>query len=220
MEVLEKLASNLGRRDERPNVALAEELVAGGRRQQAAAIALLAGVLGDGSAAVKGDAIKVLVEIGERQPALIAPHLDVFFATLSSGNNRLHWGALCALATLAPGEPKALARRLPEILDAFSRASVIGKDKIVSILCALAGGGYAGATVPHLLEILNTSQVNQTPRYAEEIAAVVPAGEVERLREILQRRLGGIARDSKRAHRESTAPAVRRCLPLGKVCAG
>lgn len=103
MTILEKLASNLGRRDERPNVALAEILVASGDQ---IAIAELAKALAGGTIAVRGDAIKVLYEIGERSPALIAPHTDVFFTTLKSNNNRLHWGALSALATLAASQPQ------------------------------------------------------------------------------------------------------------------
>lgn len=199
MTILEKLASNLGRRDERPNVALAEILVASGDQ---IAIAELAKALAGGTIAVRGDAIKVLYEIGERSPALIAPHTDVFFTTLKSNNNRLHWGALSALATLAASQPKILAKRLPEVLAAFSVASVIGKDKTVSILCALVTSGYAKLAMPHLLDILETSAVNQTPMYAEEIAAVVADKSVMQLSDVLARRLDEINQPSKRARIE------------------
>jgi len=71
MSVLGRLASGMGRNDERPNVELGEALAASG---DAAAIAELVGAL-TGPAAVASDAIKVLYEAGERRPALLAPHV-------------------------------------------------------------------------------------------------------------------------------------------------
>lgn len=199
MSVLDRLAHALGRRDEKPNVALAEELV---RRGDTAGVAELAKALAGGNAAVAGDAIKALYEIGDRNPRLIAPHIEAFFATLSSKHNRLVWGALSALDTIAAIESKRMAKRLPEILAIWDKTSVIGKDKTVSILCKLVAAGYEEPAMATLLGVLKASAVNQTPMYAEHVAAVIPPAHEKALRAILQRRLAQITQPSKRTRIE------------------
>ena len=62
MSILSRLASALGRNDERPNVELAEALAA---RPDAAAVAELVAAL-SGPVATANDAIKVLYELGSR----------------------------------------------------------------------------------------------------------------------------------------------------------
>src|SRR5688500_11829212 len=115
MNVLDKLASALERNDERPNVELAEALVA---KPDKKAIAVLAEALSGGTMAVQNDAIKVLYEIGERAPDLVAAHADAFFALLASKNNRNVWGALSAIDSIAGVRAKDVAAHLRDILAA------------------------------------------------------------------------------------------------------
>jgi hypothetical protein len=199
MSVLDKLASALGRNDEKPNVALAEALTTRADRK---AISELAEALTKGSRAVQNDAIKVLYEIGERKPALIAPHVEVFFDLLASKNNRLVWGALSALDAVASVEAKRLHSRLKELLAAEETASVIGKDKTISILCKLTAAGFAKTTVPVLLELVKKSAVNQLPMYAEHVAAVIPPKDVAKFRSVVSARLAKVPFPAKRARLE------------------
>ena len=134
MTVLDQLASALGRNDEQPNVELAEKLAA---NPDKAAIAELVAALKTGPAPIANDAIKVLYELGERRPELIADYADAFFVTLNSKNNRLVWGGMTALESIATVSASTLAKRLPEILAAAEKGSVIAKDKAVSILAKL-----------------------------------------------------------------------------------
>ena len=144
MSVLGRLASALGRNDERPNVELAEELAAA---PDAAAVAELAAAL-DGPVAVANDAIKVLNELGARRPELVAMHLPAFLALLSSKNNRNVWGALQAIETITALQPDAVLPELPRIIAAADKGSVIAKDKAVAILVKLAAAGH-GAIMRH-----------------------------------------------------------------------
>jgi len=84
MSVLGKLASALDRNDERPNVELAEALAA---KPDKAAIAELVAALSGGTTAQQNDAIKVLYEIGERKPELVAMHAEAF---LKGGGSSRH----------------------------------------------------------------------------------------------------------------------------------
>jgi len=185
MSVLDRLASALERNDERPNVELAEALVA---KPDKRAIAELTEALSSGTTAQQNDAIKVLYEIGERAPELVAPHVEAFLALLKSRNNRNVWGAMSAIDTIAAVRAQEVAAHLKDILAAADKGSVIAKDKAMSILAKLALAGNTKA-MPALLERLDTSAVNQFPMYAE--LALPAVGEHKaKFQSILERRLG------------------------------
>ena len=198
MSVLGRLASALGRNDERPNVELAEALAA---RPDKTAIAELAATLSAGTTAQQNDAIKVLYELGERAPDLVAPHTAAFLALLTSKNNRNVWGAMSAIDTIAATRPSEIAARLSDILTAADRGSVIAKDKAMSTLSKLALAGEA-KTLPALLDRLDTAAPNQFPMYAElALPAIIPAY-AARFRTILEARLSQIEQPAKRARVE------------------
>ncbi|RYE11033.1 MAG: hypothetical protein EOP22_02380 [Hyphomicrobiales bacterium] len=198
MSVLGRLANALGRNDERPNVELAEALVAS---RDPAAIAELADALSSGTVAVQNDAIKVLYEIGERSPELVADDAEAFFALLGSRNNRNVWGALSAIETIAARRPKEVAARLDEVLAAADRGSVIAKDKAMSTLSQLAQAGEKKA-MPALLERLELAAVNQLPMYAEFAAAAVTPVHKAKLVAIIEARLKTLDAPAKRARLE------------------
>src|SRR5262245_57511213 len=107
MSIVNKLASALDRRDEVPNQELAEAIV---RKRDKAAVQELVENLTNKNKNIQSDCIKVLYEIGEREPALIAEHHDAFGKLLDSSNNRLAWGAMTALDTIAAVKPAAVFR--------------------------------------------------------------------------------------------------------------
>ena len=98
MSVLGKLASALGRNDERPNVELAEALVV---KPDKAAIAELAAALSNGTVAQQNDAIKVLYEIGERNPTWL-PRTPRRSLRCSKQRTIATSGARCRRSTRSP----------------------------------------------------------------------------------------------------------------------
>ena len=207
MSVLGKLASALGRNDERPNVELAEALAA---KRDAAAVAELAGALATGSTAVSNDAIKVLYELGARRPELVAPHARAFLTLLGGKNNRNIWGALQAIEAITQVVPDVVLAQLPAILAAADKGSVIAKDKAVQILAKLAAAGHAEVALPVLLERVEAAAPNQFPMYAEAASVVIDAEHLERLRQILETRLGRIEASAKRARVEKVLRRMQR----------
>lgn len=185
MSVRGKLASALGRNDERPNVELAEALAA---RPNTASVSELVELLSAGTVAEQNDAIKVLYELGERMPEAIAGHVDAFLALLKSKNNRNVWGAMSAIDTIASARPKDVAAALKDILAAADKGSVIAKDKAVSTLSKLALAGDVKA-MPALLDRLETAAINQFPMYAELALPAVKPAQAARFRTILEGRL-------------------------------
>lgn len=194
MSVLERLASALGRADEQPNMALAEELAA---RPDPAAVAELVAALSGAPKAVRADAIKALYELGARDPGQIAPHLDAFLALLATRDNRLLWGALEAVSRIAPVRPDAVMAALPAVLAAADRGSVIARDNCIATLAALAAAGQP--VLGTALDRLEAGAPNQFPMYAERLAPVMDAAHRQRFRSILEGRRAAIEQPSRQA---------------------
>ena len=70
---------------------------------------------------------------------------------------RIRGSILDALGTLAEIKAKALERRVAEILDAGESASVIGRDRVVSILCKLTSARHSKTALSALIAILKKS---------------------------------------------------------------
>ena len=102
MSILAKLASARGIKGDVPNQQLARDLAAGNNR---AAIRELVENLSNSNKAIQSDCIKVLYEVGYIEPELIAEHISDFVELLSSKNNRLIWGGMIALSTIAHLKP-------------------------------------------------------------------------------------------------------------------
>jgi hypothetical protein len=196
MTILNTLASALNRRDEAPNQALAQEIV---RTSDKGAIGELVKNLSNKNKNIQSDCIKVLYEIGERKPDLIASYHKEFGKLLESDNNRLAWGAMTALDAIAFQEPTAVRGLLPKILAAANRGSVITRDHAVGILVKLGSlKQYAQHCFPLLIEQLKTCPHNQLPMYAEMSAGVVTEQNRKAFHKILTQRLPGLEESQKK----------------------
>ena len=195
MTVLDRLAGALDRRDEAPNVELAEAIVA---QNDTAAINELAEAVRSGPARQANDALKVLYEVGARRPDLVGGECPIFIQALKSSNNRTVWAAMTALDSVAEQRAAALVAELPAIIEAADRGSVIAKDHCNSILIKLARAGYGDKAVPLLVDRLRHAAPNQFPTYAEAMAPVIPPEAKPGFLAVLTQRLGDFAQGSKR----------------------
>lgn len=199
MTVLDRLAGALDRRDEAPNVELAQDIVA---RNDIEAVLELAGAVRTGPARQANDALKVLYEVGARNPELIAGQCPIFLEALRSTDNRKVWGAMTAIDAVAERRADTLAAELPAIIAAADRGSVIAKDHCNSILVKLARAGYGEKAVPILVERLRHAAPNQFPTYAEQIAPVLTPEARPGFLAVLRERLGSVVQESKRKRLE------------------
>ena len=195
MAVLDELATALGRRDEVPNQELAREIVSD---RDAAAVQELVENLANKNKGIQGDCIKTLYEIGSADPDLIAKYYKEFGKLLESKNNRLVWGAMMALDTIALKEPKGIHRLLSKILEAVdSSGSVIARDHAVGILAKLATlKPYQRDCVTLLLEQLMSCPDNQFGMYVEMSAPVMDADSSKRFRQLVEQRASQLERES------------------------
>ncbi|MBU0491418.1 MAG: hypothetical protein KKA73_06000 [Chloroflexi bacterium] len=195
MSVLDRLSSSLGHQDDGPNKELAAEL--GQARDPdaaAAAVAELVAGLDDPDRRVQGDCIKVLYEVGYICPDLIAPYASQFLDLLTSRNNRLVWGAMIALSTIADQQAAAIYAQLDRVLGAIARGSVITVDAGITVLARVAAAdpAYAARLVPYLLEHLRTCRPQSVALHAETCAVAVNAGNRSQFSAVLRQRLAGL----------------------------
>jgi hypothetical protein len=206
MSVLPLLASSLKRRDEVPNQELAAQIV---KRHDKAAIKELVELLSKNKKDIQNDCIKVLYEVGERNPQLIAAYIKEFVNLLESKNNRLQWGAMSALNTIASVDPKGIYTVLPVIMNAADKGSVITKDNAVAILIKLcATKQYSESAFSLLIEQLLSAPVNQLPMYAENAMTVVNPKNKTIFLKTLSSRLSDIEKESKRKRVEKVIQKI------------
>jgi hypothetical protein len=196
MGVLSKLASSLNRRDEVPNQELAKEIA---KKKSKIDIQELVNNLSNKNKDIQNDCIKVLYEIGEINPSLISPYSKEFIKFLDHKNNRLRWGAMTAISSIALEDPKGVYAALPKIIDAAEKGSVITKDYAVNILIKLCSAKqYADKAFLLLNDQLLKSPTNQLPMYAEKALPVVNEKNKEAFVRTLSSRLDDIEKDTKR----------------------
>jgi hypothetical protein len=122
MSVLNRIAFFQNRRDEVPNQDLAKELVQTKNRE---GIKEIANNLRHKNQNVQSDCLKVLYEIGYLEPNLIADFAPDFLALLQSKNNRMIWGSMIALATVADKKPKEIYAKLDDVKTAVEKGTLI-----------------------------------------------------------------------------------------------
>ncbi|MCR4437838.1 MAG: hypothetical protein QHJ34_02185 [bacterium] len=135
MSVLQRRAHFQNWRDEVPNQELTKELA---QAQDRAGIREIAEGLCHDNPNVQSDCIKVLYEVGYLNPEVIAEYVDDFLNLLKSRNNRLVWGSMIALSTLAGIKAETVFSRIEEEKGAMEKGSVITVDNGVKTLAAVA----------------------------------------------------------------------------------
>ena len=196
MSVLDKLACAHGIRNEEPNKELAIEIVEALDKK---AVKELVENLTNKDKNIQSDCIKVLYEIGERKPELIAAYDKEFLELLHHKNNRLVWGAMNALDCIASVNPKEMYRHLVTILDIADKGSVITKDHGVGILTKLsAHKAYSDDTLVLLLDFMKTAATNQLPKYAEDAVPVITEKYKKDFVKVLSSRLPDFDKETKK----------------------
>ena len=192
MSVIDKLACSLGRRDEVPNQELAQQLAETEDRQE---IAEIAENLWNKKAAVQADCIKVLYEIGYLKPELVAPYAADFLKLLKSRNNRLVWGAMIALSSVAVQAADELYPQVASIQKAMDAGSVITCDAGVWALANIASAKaeYNSTIFPYLLEHLRTCRPKDVPQHAERVAAAVNVENRAAFIQVIEKRMEDMA---------------------------
>ena len=196
MSIIDKLATALGRRDEVPNQELAQEIIA---KKDKEAVQELIAHLNHKGKDIPNDCIKVLYEIGSKDPSLLAPYINELVAQLDSKNNRIQWGAMTAINTITSTKPIEVYNALGKLAHIAEKGSVITKDNYVGILVKLASTkNYKKEALQLLHEQIQIALPNQLPMYAEQILPVVDTEFKPIFVRTLSQRLDDLEKESKK----------------------
>ena len=164
--MIEKVAYSIGRNDEEPNIKLALELI---KTKNIKGINEIVEGLNDQVEQIANDCIKVLYEIGEREPELISDHVNVFIKLLKSKNNRLVWGSMMALAKITSLKPQEIFDNLDIVIKAYENGSVITVDNSITVFAELikAVQEYEKKIFPIIINHLETCRPKEVGQHSE-----------------------------------------------------
>ena len=200
--ITDRLVANASRRDEQANVELAALIVRG---QDAGAVREVFDHLANTK--LQSDCIKVLYEIAEKSPALVADYAERFVELSQSKNNRIVWGAMTAIDAITGLRSDVVYSHLHLLRSIANAGSVITRDHFVNILITLAP---KKADVPPLLaEQFADCPANQLPMYAERAVSYLRQVQAPEFVEILFGRLGEMKTESKKKRVENVIKQLR-----------
>jgi hypothetical protein len=187
MSVLEKIAFYQNRRDEVPNQELAKALAESG---DVDGIAEIAAHLWDKNQNVQSDCVKVLYEVGYLRPELIVGYASDFLKLLHSKNNRMVWGAMIALGTVADRCPEVIWAELDTVIKTVENGSVITLVWGVKALAKVAAANpeYNRKIFPFLLDQLKLCVPRDVPTHGENMLCALTAENIEPFLALLESR--------------------------------
>lgn len=171
MSIIELLSSSQNQKGNVANIALAEQIAL---NNDAQAVKELVDNLNNRNKNIQSDCIKTLYELGYRNPSMIAPYCRNFINLLGSKNNRLIWGGMIALASIAEIKHIELFKSIDLIMQTINKGSVITIDNGVEILAKLnTYDAYFDVCDPLLAEQLWQCPIKQLPMYIEKTLASI-----------------------------------------------
>jgi hypothetical protein len=184
--IIEKLSASLGQQSSDADIELALEI---SKTQNQDAVRELVSNLINKDKRIQSSCIKTLYETGYRSPGLISDYHQDFLGQLTSHNNRMVWGSMIALSTIADQRPAELFDSLQLILDTMKKGSVITVDAGVAILGSLNSfSKYSPEVEKHLTDILWKCEAKDLPGFMEKVLkSVSPANKEIYIRIINQR---------------------------------
>jgi hypothetical protein len=172
MSTLERIAYFRNRRDEVPNQELARDLA---EKEDQAGIQEIAENLWHKNPSVRSDCIKVLYETAYVKPELIAVHVNAFLRLLDDKENRMVWGAMIALGSIAHLTARQIWSRVDDVICAVDRGSLITVVWGVRTLAQVAAANkrYRTKIWPCLMAQLDKCIPRDVPTHAASMLDAV-----------------------------------------------
>ena len=187
MSVINGIAYYQNRRDEVPNQELAHQLA---ESEDKAGIHEIADNLWNKNKNVRSDCLKVLYEIGYIRPDLIADYVNEFLKLLKDKENRMVWGAMIGLATIADLRPHEIWEHIDDVINAVDKGTLITVVWGVKTLAHVAKVNmtYHSKLFPILLTQLQTCIPRDVPMHAESILVAVDKADTAAFLTVLEKR--------------------------------
>jgi hypothetical protein len=187
MSVLNGIAYYQNRRDEVPNQELAHRLA---ESRDEPGIREIAGNLWNRNKNIRSDCLKVLYEIGYLRPELIAAYVEDFLKLLNDKENRMVWGGMIGLSTIADLRPQEIWRHIDEVMAAVEQGTLITVVWGIKTLARVAAAdkAYSKKLFPILIGQLQKCMPRDLPMHAESVRWAVDAGNQDEFLAVLKGR--------------------------------
>jgi len=174
-------------------VTLAAELASG---SSAIGVEEYVNQLNDTRDDVSERAARVVEELAQQKPELLAPHIETFVALLAAprpqGSHQVHVSvAVHSLPILARVAPAKVAKHLKTLQAAFPTAAALAKDGLVRTFVALcvASVTYQKRLIENFELALRTAEAEQLPRWVEHILPALKGEPYAQARAVVEQRL-------------------------------
>lgn len=168
---LEKISYFMNDRSEVSNQALAKVLATENNSEGIEEIALN---LDNKNKSIASDCLKVLYEASYINPELIVPYKDKFISLLNSKNNRMVWGGMIAIASIAKVRPEEIYEIVDVILEKIETGSVITNVHGVYAMINMARSDVLYPKLKmHLFELQRVCRPIDFPKRAETMIDVI-----------------------------------------------
>lgn len=186
MAYVERIAYHLKRRDEVPNQELAKELAEENNEE---GIKEMAGYLFDKNKSVASDCLKVMYEASYIRPEIIVDYYGDFVTLLQSKNNRMVWGAMIAIASIAKVAPDMVYQQVDLILEKINSGTVITNVQGAYALINMAGASEEiyGNVIDQIFTLVGGSRSVEFPKRCEAFSAILKDEDKERLIELIHK---------------------------------
>ncbi len=172
MDWINKIAFHLNIRSEVPNQELAKELA---ETNNIEGIKEITEYLYDKNKSISSDCIKVLYEIGYIKPELITDYTDIFLQLLESKINRMIWGGMIALSTVAHLKADVIFKSIDFVLETIKKGSLITEVSGIKTLVGVSvkGKKYKEKLLPILFDYLEKCRPIDFATRVETILPVI-----------------------------------------------
>ena len=132
----------------------------------------------------------MLYEIGYIRPDLIADYVGDFLELLKDKNNRMVWGAMISLTTIADLRPHEIWGRVDDVINTVEKGSLITVVWGIKTLAHVAAADktYHSKLFPILLNQLQKCIARDVPMHAESILVAVDKANPVSFMDVLENR--------------------------------
>jgi hypothetical protein len=192
MSALQEISYYQNKRDAVPDQILAKRLA---DEEDIDGIAEIVENLQNKNKSIASDCLKVLYELGYIRPDLIARYVDNFLGLLKSKNNRMVWGSMIALATIATYKPHEIAAQYELIHEKMKNGTVITIVWGIRLIGNLVGEApeYEEMVMPYVTHLLNTCIPRDVATHGEGLLPMITEQNEHVFRQIFDSRMADMS---------------------------
>lgn len=177
MSWIKKIAYHQNIRGEEPNKKLAKEIA---YTENAEALKELSNYLYDKNKSISSDVIATMYHVGYENPQLIVPFLGDFLKLLSSKINRMVWGAMIAISTIAKVNPDDIFKHIDLIIHTVKKGTVITEVwGLVTLVNTVASNSkYEQQILPVLFDYLKCCRPIDFAKRVETMLPIITTKDI------------------------------------------